>query len=101
MSKFDDYISTLDGQDNLDPLVIVSKLSELHNEEIGTYVAKIDTQKGEIETQIEAFERVNNELTKQKADNLDLVMAQQIGTGDNKNTGAEIVGPTTIDDLFK
>lgn len=41
MGKVDDYVSSLEGKDNLDPVVIASTLLELHNTEMGIATSKI------------------------------------------------------------
>jgi hypothetical protein len=41
MGKVSDYVSSLEGKDNIDPVVIASTMLELHNEEMGIATSKI------------------------------------------------------------
>ena len=72
MGKVSDYISSLDGKENIDPLVIASTLLELHNEEMGIAEGKI----ANIELERDAFksevDESNQKITQLKAKNWDL-----------------------------
>lgn len=102
MSAVEDYLNSLEGQDNLDPLEVASKMHELHNQEIGTREAKIEELNGVVTEKDTAIIDVSNQLTQQKARNFDLAM-QIPGTPVERPAQEEngVDGGTiTIDDLF-
>lgn len=81
MATFDEYINSLEGQSDIDPLVVAQKLSELHTQELGTREAKIELLNNDIAAKDTAISDRDREVTKYKAMNLDLVM--QIPSSDN------------------
>lgn len=103
MGVFDDYVTSLEGQENLSPLEVASKLHELHNEELGVHNAKIEELNGVIAERDSALTEAATALTVQKAKNFDLAL--QIpgapAPAEKPETDGEIDGATiTIDDLF-
>lgn len=73
MGKVDDYVSSLEGKDNLDPVVIASSLLELHNTEMGiatSKIASLETTLGEKDQLISAKDIAIRDA---KAANWDLV----------------------------
>lgn len=103
MAEFDDYINSLEGQESIDPLVVASKLHELHTQELGTREAKIAELKDTVAAKDSDISARETALAKQKSMNFDLAMqipgmTQQIPAADSdeKPTGANI----TIGDLF-
>jgi hypothetical protein len=103
MGRFDDYINSLEGRDDVDPLTIARDLHELYNEDVTTRDAKIQELSGTIAEKDSAFSVVTDELTRQKARNFDLAM-QLPGTinvaGNSGEPDDEDV-VLTIDDLFQ
>jgi hypothetical protein len=72
MGKVSDYISSLDGKENIDPLVIASTLLELHNEEMESAngkIAKLETDFTSTTSEIAARDQ---KITELKAKNWDL-----------------------------
>ena len=101
MSKFDDYINGLEGQENIDPLEVASKLHELHNEEIGTSTAKIEELNGTIAERDSVVAERDTEIQKWKAKNFDLAMqipGQSSPRVENEPTDNSGI---SVDDLFK
>ena len=103
MPTFDEYINSLEGKAELNPLDIARDLRNIYAEEIGIRDAKIDELTGTIAEKDGAITVAATELQAQKAKNFDLAM-QIPGTSnsaDNDNSDEEIDGGTlTIDDLF-
>lgn len=104
MSAFDDYINGLEGKTDVNPLEVASSLLELHNQEIGTHVAKIDQLNGIVAEKDVAYTKLDGELSMQKARNFDLAM--QIPGAVNPSAGGPNPtradgGSITIDDLFQ
>lgn len=74
MGIVDDYINSLEGKDNLDPLAIARELRELHTQEVETReaaITQLSTEKTGLESTIAEKE---SEITKWKAKNFDLAM---------------------------
>lgn len=83
MGIFDDYITSLEGQENVDPLAVAQKLSELHNQELSTREAKIAEQATTIAEKDGAYAKLDKDLAYQKARNFDLTLEI---TGKQANT---------------
>lgn len=103
MSRFSDYISSLEGKENLDPLVIASTLLELHNEEMSTADSKIASLNEAITEKDTSIANRDAEIQAQKAKNWDLAQRVPVDTdsqnGDNANSDIEI-SEATFDDFF-
>lgn len=87
MGKVSDYISSLDGKENIDPIVIASTLLELHNEEMGIAegkIAALETEKNEIVSKVAEKDQA---ITQLKAKNWDLV--NRIPATDGKESEAK------------
>lgn len=106
-NPFDDYINSLEGKTDVDPLAVVRDLRELHTQEIGTREAKISELDSFIAKRDETIADQANEITKQKSKNFDLAMQipsvtdtqqqNQNNNSDEKPPG----GAIKISDLFK
>lgn len=105
-NPFDDYINSLEGQTDVDPLAVVRDLRELHTQEISTREEKINQLTGVVAEKDDAIVKKDADISKWKAKNFDLV--QQIpnpnephnspsNKGDEKPIGSEI----SIGNLFK
>jgi hypothetical protein len=106
MSGFSDYIDSLEGKEDLDPLKIAHDLHTLYTDDVTTRDAKIEELNGTIAERDSAIVAANADVTAQKAKNFDLAM--QI-PGTTVNTGSVLdpetdpeIDPATIsiDDLF-
>ena len=101
MGVIDDYINSLEGQENIDPIEVASTLLGLHNEEIGKREAKIEELTNGIAEKDTLISERESEITKWKAKNFDLAM-QIPGAPDPAHDEREQDnGAITIDDLFK
>lgn len=74
MPTFDEYINSLEGKGDIDPLAVARDLHELHTHEVTTREAKIEQLNGSIAEKDAAISARDQEVTKYKAMNLDLVM---------------------------
>jgi len=101
MGVIDDYLNSLEGQENLDPLEVASKMFELHKEELGPVQAKIEELNGTIAEKDTSIADALSELTKQKAKNFDLAMQVPGARVPAPNTEERDPSNITIDDLFK
>lgn len=72
MGKVSDYISSLDGKENIDPLVIASTLLELHNEEMGIAEGKIAKLETDYQSTTSEIAERDRKITELKAKNWDL-----------------------------
>lgn len=100
MGAIDDYLNSLEGKENLDPLEVARELHGLHNQEIGTREAKIEELNSTIAERDNAIAESFAELTRQKAKNFDLAM-QIPGSKPADSTKDEPDSSNvTIDDLF-
>lgn len=102
MGKVSEYISSLEGKENIDPLVIASTLLELHNEEISTADSKIAS----LETTIAENQKIISErdiaLRDQKAKNWDLVnRVPAENSGSQEDPNKPDVRDATFDDFFQ
>lgn len=102
MGAFDDYITSLDGKNDLDVVDVVKNLAELHKAEIDPVVSKVTSLEETLTAKDQEIVDAQKEITKQKAHNFDLdvqLNATKIDkTPDNES---EITGATiTPDDLF-
>jgi hypothetical protein len=106
MGVYDDYVNGLEGKSDLDVLAVVKDLTKLHNEEISTWDAKVQTQNSLIAERDTALADKENEVVKYKAMNLDLTMqipgdAQKRTEDAPKEDSPEARALTiTPDDLF-
>jgi hypothetical protein len=100
MGVFEDYISGLDGQENLDPVEVARNLHELHNSEIGTREAKIEELNGSIAERDGALSARDSEIQKWKAHNFDLAMQIPSAVEKPPVEPTNDNGDITIDDLF-
>lgn len=103
MSKVSDYIASLEGKENIDPLVVASTLLELHNEEMGIASNKIASLEETITENTNLIAERDKELQTQKAKNWDLVNRIPADTNDQVNNSENDpdVRDATFDDFFK
>ena len=108
MGAFEDYINSLDGQENLDVTEVVSNMHRLYNEETETMTSKIASQESAITAANEAIAARDSDIQKWKAKNWDLVNSVPVSGGGNapepqKNeaTGLPDSASITLDDMFK
>ncbi|HWT40081.1 MAG TPA: hypothetical protein VN081_02315 [Dongiaceae bacterium] len=105
MSKFSDYITALEGKEDLDPLKIAADLHSIYTDEIGTRDAKIADQDAAIAEKDTVVATKDEEITRWKARNYDLTMqipsnqhpADKTNENENEIDGATI----TPDNLFE
>lgn len=104
MGKVSDYITGLEGKENIDPLVVASTLLELHNEEMGIAEGKIASlTQSNTEHESLIAER-NKEITGLKAKNWDLVNripADNQEHREQESARDEAAKNATFDDFFK
>lgn len=104
-NSFSEYISSLEGQEDINPVEVARRLSELHDDEVSTRDAKISQLNNEIVARDSTISNRESEILRWKAKNLDLVMelpAAGIGEppatqDDIRPDGASI----TIDHILK
>lgn len=107
MGKVDDYINSLDGQENLDITEVVAELAKLHNEEVTTQEAKIVELSTANENYVNTIAEKDGEITQWKAKNWDLVnQLPAEGQRDNQskideNTGLPNASNITLDNMFQ
>lgn len=86
MGKVSDYVSSLEGKDNIDPLVIASTMLELHNEEMGIATSKIASLETSISEKDTVIAEKDLSIRDAKAANWDLV--NRVGIS-NENDGKQ------------
>lgn len=101
--KFDEYINSLEGKSDLDPLQIARDLYKIYVDDISTRDAKIDELNGTITERDGAITVAADEIKSWKARNFDLAL--QIpghpATGKVEDADDDIdPSLVTIDDLF-
>lgn len=105
MSKFEDYINSLEGKDDIVIENVVSELLNIHNEEVGIANAKITELNGTIDGFNSSIAEKDAEIQRVKAKNWDL--ANQVPATDpenqpnNNGDGKPDASRITIDDLFE
>ena len=106
MSRFTDYINSLEGKQDIDPVVVAATLMELHNEEIGTAEAKIAKLETDLNDGTTAIAERDNSIRDLKAKNWDLVNSIPVDDSNNnggpapKEKGEIDPGTVTIDDVI-
>lgn len=101
--KFDEYINSLDGQENLDPLKIAHDLHEIYSHDITTRDAKINELNGTVTEKDSAITVAAEEIQNWKARNFDLALqipgnpAGIVLEGTNDDIDPSTL---TVDDLF-
>jgi hypothetical protein len=107
---FDNYISSLEGKENLDPVKIAQELQAIHNHEVETRDASLSERDSAIAERDSTLAEREAEVTRYKAMNFDLtqrIPANNQGRGEqfrdnlDPNTPdgrASTIGP---DDLFE
>jgi hypothetical protein len=101
--NFKEYLDSLEGQDDLDPIKIAHDLHELYVQDISTRDAKIEEMNGTIAERDSAITAAAADVQAWKAKNFDLAM--QI-PGNPAQVDSVITEPEidpaafTIDDLF-
>lgn len=102
MNGIEEYLASLEGKDDLNPVEVARTMHELHNQEVTTRDAKIAELESEKTTLSESLAGKDQEIVGWKAKNFDLAM-QLPGTPvetpspDNGVDGSTI----TIADLFE
>ena len=105
MSKFSEYIDSLEGRDDLDPLKIAQDLHDLYTQDVTTRDAKIEELTGAIAERDSAIQAAADEVTNWKARNFDLALqipSNPVNNGSVLDEDDSAVDPltVTIDDLF-
>jgi hypothetical protein len=105
MSKFSEYIDSLEGKEELDPLKIAADLHDLYTQDVTTRDAKIEELTGTIAERDSAIQLSKDEVTNWKARNFDLAMqipSNPVNAGSVLDETDTEIDPTTvtIDDLF-
>ena len=103
MSAFDEYITKLEGQENIDPVKLASDLHELHSVELGVREAKINQLSDTTAEKDAAIAERDAEILKWKAKNFDLAMslpADLSGEKQENVSGKPDASTITINDLF-
>lgn len=102
MGAFDEYISGLEGKDNIDPLELARELNTIHEQELEIREAKIETLNNSIAERDTKIGNLTSEVTRQKAINFDLVGQVPVeGEPNNVNSGEKPDGGSIqISDLF-
>lgn len=86
-NPFDEYINSLEGQTEVDPLTIARDLREIHTQELSTREAKITELNGTVAERDGSVSKLSAELTAQKARNFDLV--SEIPSRDQVNSQSD------------
>lgn len=103
MGAFDDYITGLEGKDNVDPLEIAKELNSIHMQELGIREAKIETLNNSIAEKDTKIGTLTSEVTRQKAINFDLVGQVPVEDESKNTTNSDSKpdgGSIQISDLF-
>ena len=106
MGKFEDYINSLDGQENLDLTEVVAEMAKLHNEEIGgvasTGNAKIEQLTSQLTEKDTAVAERDAEISRVKAANWDLVNRIPAETEETPSVEDGVIDQKriTLDDAF-
>ena len=104
-NPFDEYINNLEGRTDVDPLTVVKELRQIHDQELSTREAKIQELNGTVAERDGNINKLNTELTMQKARNFDLVseIPNRNQEDNQPNNGDEKPDPASIKiaDLFK
>lgn len=103
MGKVSDYVSSLEGKENIDPLVIVSTMLELHNEEMGIAESKIASLSTTITEKDSAIAERDITIRDAKAANWDLV--NRVGISNENDQKQNPAGnnngePLTMDEVL-
>lgn len=108
MGAVEDYINSLDGQENLDITEVVSTLHQLHTQETDTMQSKIASQEATIAQNTTDIAARDADIVKWKAKNWDLVNAVPASGGGNApepktdpESGLPDSSVITLDDMFK
>jgi hypothetical protein len=107
MSKFDDFINSLDDQAELDVTEVVANLAKLHTEEISTSTAKINSMQTTLSERDKAIAERDAEISRAKAANWDLVNQIPTNTPEadaqarNDADGLPDASRITLDDVFE
>lgn len=86
-NPFDEYINSLEGQTEVDPLTIARDLRDIHTQELSTREAKITELNGAVAERDGSVTKLSAELTAQKARNFDLV--SEIPSRDQVNSQSD------------
>lgn len=105
MGKFEDYINSLEGKDDLVIENVVSELLNIHNDEVGLANAKISNLDSKIAENITAIAEKDAEIQRVKSINWDLANQVPIGGNENRSDndsddGKPDAAHITIDDLL-
>jgi ABC-type transporter Mla subunit MlaD len=103
MGKFEDYINSLEGKDNLDPVVIAQTLHELHTTEIATANAQIAELNENVQTFTSTIAEKDQEIQKQMAANWRLAnqVPADARASQGNNDEPEAPVKTGFDQFFK
>jgi hypothetical protein len=103
MGAYEDYLNSLEGKEDLVLDDVIKELTNKHNEDVGTWGAKVETLTGTVAEKDGSIASITSELTAQKAKNLDLYMQLPGDNGEPKEPdekGEVTLENVTIDDLF-
>ena len=103
--KFDEYINSLEGQDELDPVKIAQDLHDIYTQDVTTRDAKIAELTGVIAERDTAIQTAADDVRNWKAKNFDLAMqipSNPVNNGSVLDENDPEIDPSTltIDDLF-
>lgn len=104
MGKFDEYITSLDGKDDLNVIEVVAELAKLHNDELSFTNSKVEQLNSQLAEKDTAIAAKDSEISKVKAANWDLV--NQIPSESSDENPEQNDGDTidqkriTLDDAF-
>lgn len=103
-NPIEEYINSLEGKADLDPLAIARDLRELHMQEISTREATIEKLTGDVAAKDNTITERDSEITKWKAKNFELAMQIPDSNNPQENTRQEDVKPggsnIQVSDLF-
>lgn len=105
MGKFEDYINSLEGKDDLVIENVVSELLNIHNDEVGIASAKISDLDSKIAENVSIIAKKDEEIQRVKSINWDLANQVPVGETENRSDNGSDDGKPdaahiTIDDLL-
>lgn len=103
MGKFEDYITTLEGRDDIS-VEVVAELAKFHSEDLSVATSKIEQLNSHLSDKDAAIAEKDSEISKVKAANWDLVNQIPVENPDDTNN-APVDGEIdqkriTLDDAF-
>lgn len=102
-NAFDDYISKLEGQSEINPLIVTRDLHQIYEHDVTTRDAKIAAQNDLIAARDQELISAQAEISKWKTMNFDLTLQLPVNHGNAPRPSEDETKPpgmTTLDDLF-